>query len=139
MLFILADQLTLHPATIAAVPLRSHYTPSPVNRWCLNYIRFARPSTVLLAHYRLFQVLKSRKDSPTDVELALAKGTAVMTANMATKYLAELDTVSNNIKAMFEKQGAASEVCAFVFLFVLISIFFDPRSHGTKHTSRSCW
>ncbi|KAF7344052.1 Transposase-like protein [Mycena venus] len=46
-----------------------------------------------------------------EVELAIAKGTAVMTADMpvATKYLTELDTVSNNIKAMFEKQAATSE------------------------------
>ncbi|KAJ7488756.1 hypothetical protein B0H11DRAFT_1912906 [Mycena galericulata] len=62
-----------------------------------------------LAHYRLFKVLNGRGSPPTDVELALARGSAPMTPEKTAEYLEQLDSISNNIKEMFEKQAAASE------------------------------
>ncbi|KAF7372351.1 Transposase-like protein [Mycena venus] len=62
-----------------------------------------------LANYRLFKVLNSRDTPPTDVELALARGSMPMTPEKAIEYLAQLDSISNDIKEMFEKQAAASD------------------------------
>ncbi|KAJ7845133.1 hypothetical protein B0H14DRAFT_3455163 [Mycena olivaceomarginata] len=62
-----------------------------------------------IAHYRLYKVLNSRNGPPTDVELAVARGKTPVTAEMAAEYLQNLESISSNIKDMFEKQAAASE------------------------------
>ncbi|KAJ7818118.1 hypothetical protein B0H14DRAFT_2601541 [Mycena olivaceomarginata] len=62
-----------------------------------------------LAHYRLFKVLSGRREPPTEVELALARGSTPMTPETAAQYLERLDAISSSIKDMFEKQAAASE------------------------------
>ncbi|KAJ7314174.1 hypothetical protein DFH08DRAFT_716955, partial [Mycena albidolilacea] len=62
-----------------------------------------------LAHYRLFKVLSGRGGPPTEVELALARGSTPMTPETAAQYLERLDAISNSIKDMFKKQAAASE------------------------------
>ncbi|KAJ7773533.1 hypothetical protein B0H14DRAFT_3508775 [Mycena olivaceomarginata] len=62
-----------------------------------------------IAHYRLYKVLNSRAGPPTDVELAVARGKTPVTAEMAAEYLQNLESISSNIKDMFEKQAAASE------------------------------
>ncbi|KAJ7876970.1 hypothetical protein B0H13DRAFT_2347391 [Mycena leptocephala] len=62
-----------------------------------------------LAHYRLFKILNSRNTPPTDIELALARGSTPMTPEKTAEYLDQLDLISNNIKEMFERQATASE------------------------------
>ncbi|KAJ7762698.1 hypothetical protein B0H14DRAFT_2633920 [Mycena olivaceomarginata] len=62
-----------------------------------------------LAHYRLFKILNSRDTPPTDVELALARGSTPMTPEKTAEYLEQLDLTSKNIKEMFENQAAALE------------------------------
>jgi hypothetical protein len=44
------------------------------------------------------------------VELALARGSMPMTPEKTAEYLQQLDSISNNIKELFEKQAAASDV-----------------------------
>jgi hypothetical protein len=72
-------------------------------------------STHFVAHYRLYKVLNSRDAPPTEVELAVARGNTPVTAEMAAEYLQKLDSISTNIKEMFQKQGAASEVSSNSF------------------------
>ncbi|KAJ7794704.1 hypothetical protein B0H14DRAFT_3159008 [Mycena olivaceomarginata] len=62
-----------------------------------------------VAHHRLYKVLLARGTAPTDVELAVARGSTPITPEMAAEYLQSLDVISNNIKDMFEKQAAASQ------------------------------
>lgn len=63
-----------------------------------------------VAHHRLYKVLSARGTAPTDVELAIARGSTPMTPELAAEYLQSLDQISNNVKDMFEKQAAASQV-----------------------------
>ncbi|KAJ7477879.1 hypothetical protein B0H11DRAFT_1917038 [Mycena galericulata] len=58
-----------------------------------------------LAHYRLFKVLNSRDTPPTDVELALARGSMPMTPEKTTEYLEQLDSISKNIKGAVREAG----------------------------------
>ncbi|KAJ7932220.1 hypothetical protein B0H13DRAFT_1520766, partial [Mycena leptocephala] len=62
-----------------------------------------------IAHYRLFKVLNGRDTPPTDVELAVARGKTPMTPELAAEYLQSLESISSNIREMFQKQAAASE------------------------------
>ncbi|KAJ7936811.1 hypothetical protein B0H13DRAFT_1589233, partial [Mycena leptocephala] len=62
-----------------------------------------------VAHHRLYKVLSARGTAPTDVELAIARGSTPMTPELAAEYLQSLDQISNNVKDMFEKQAAASQ------------------------------
>lgn len=65
------------------------------------------------AHHRLFELLLKRDSPPTDDERAYANATRTLSSDVAKQYLEKLDAVNQNIKQMFERQAAASEVSAF--------------------------
>jgi hypothetical protein len=56
-------------------------------------------------------VLSDRKVPPTDDELAFAQGRKSIPPEVATEYLVKLEQINQNVKEMFEKQAAATEVC----------------------------
>ena len=62
------------------------------------------------AHYRLYEVLYKRKEPPTPDEIELAQGRKAMNADIAKAYVEKLESISNNIRDLLEKQAAAKEV-----------------------------
>ena len=63
--------------------------------------------------YRLYLVLKIRKEPPTPEELAIACGETVLDATMAAQYVAGLEAATTNIVAAFNRQAAKDKVCSF--------------------------
>jgi hypothetical protein len=60
--------------------------------------------------YRLFQVLYKCDGPPTPDELELARGSKLMTDDIAVEYAKQADQLRKNIKEMFAKQAATAEV-----------------------------
>ncbi|KAJ7890218.1 hypothetical protein B0H13DRAFT_1887692 [Mycena leptocephala] len=60
--------------------------------------------------HRLFEVLQHRKGPATDRERSLACGVSPVTDEIAAEYVAEVEDINQNIKAMFEKQAEDARV-----------------------------
>ncbi|KAF7346964.1 Transposase-like protein [Mycena venus] len=61
-------------------------------------------------HFQLFQVLQKRSGPVTDHERSLACGTTFLTPEIIAEYVQEGKKISNDIKAMFEKQAAEKQI-----------------------------
>jgi hypothetical protein len=57
-----------------------------------------------LPMYRLFTVLKNRKEPPTEEEILIASGKKVLDPATATDYLRQLENASNTIVDVFNHQ-----------------------------------
>jgi hypothetical protein len=53
--------------------------------------------------HRLYLLLKDRTDPATDEELAIASAKKVLDVKTANTYLAQVETVSDNLLSMFAK------------------------------------
>ncbi|KAJ3517257.1 hypothetical protein NLJ89_g623 [Agrocybe chaxingu] len=61
------------------------------------------------AHHRLYEVLAKRGSPPTKEEIEIASGKKRMDDALVKKYLNELETISKNIREMFEQQLARNQ------------------------------
>ncbi|KAF5372594.1 hypothetical protein D9758_005206 [Tetrapyrgos nigripes] len=57
-----------------------------------------------LAHCPMYEVLHQRQEPPTQEEKDIASNKISLDSDAAKDYLKKLDTISNNIQSMFEKQ-----------------------------------
>jgi hypothetical protein len=74
------------------------------------------------AMYRLFLLLKGRKEPPTDEEKAIAAGEMVLDPTKATEYLVQLDKASTSIVDIFTQQHQHAAVsCKIGFIFKCIN------------------
>ena len=55
-------------------------------------------------------MLQQRKTPPSPEELEIAQGKKKLDAEMAKKYLEQLEQITNSIRDMFERQVAEAEV-----------------------------
>ena len=63
------------------------------------------------ALYQLYEVLAKRDSPPTQEEIDIATGKKKMDDTLAKKYLNELETISRNVREMFEEQQMRNKVC----------------------------
>ncbi len=66
------------------------------------------------AMFRLYELLKSRSDPPTDEEIQIASAQKVLDPQTASRYLDKLAKASRDLDAAFAHQAAQAVVCSSV-------------------------
>lgn len=66
--------------------------------------------------YRLFCVLKDRNSPPTAEEIDIASGKQALDNTHAKQYLKKLETASENILKVFERQVKEEAVILYLYL-----------------------
>lgn len=84
--------------------------------------------------FRLYEALKERPaDQPvTQEDINIASGQKVLDPTQATKYMANLEAASENIRSAFQKQVENAEVGVQNPILLFVSAYIASRDHGTK-------
>jgi hypothetical protein len=69
------------------------------------------------AMYRLYLVLKGRKELPTDDEIAIASGKKTLDPAKAAEYLIKLEKASATLVDVFAQQNQRAAVCIALLSF----------------------